>query len=87
MDSRILSFIVSYVDGVEVRIKAYTDEKFAESAANNEATETRLLNEFWKWARTSDARYRQSHAVVGALDDRVQAIEDRVAELERRKAS
>jgi polyhydroxyalkanoate synthesis regulator phasin len=54
---------------------------------HTEAVETRLLAEFWKWARTADARYRQSHAVVGALDDRVQAVEDRVADLERRKAS
>lgn len=53
---------------------------------HTESVETRLLEEFWKWARTSDARYRQGHAVVGALDDRVQAVEDRVADLERRKA-
>ena len=54
---------------------------------HTEAVETRLLGEFWKWARTADARYRQSTAIVGSLDDRVQAVEDRVAELERRKAS
>lgn len=54
---------------------------------HSEAVETRLLTEFWKWARTADARYRQSIAVVTVLDERVQAVEDRVADLERKRAS
>lgn len=61
---------------LEIRLREHT-----------ESVETRLLTEFWKWAKTSDARYRQGQAVVGALDDRVQAVEDRVADLERRRAS
>jgi uncharacterized protein YceH (UPF0502 family) len=61
------------IAAAEIRLRAHTEE-----------VETRLLSEFWKWARTADARYRQGNAVVGALDYRVQAIEDRVAELERR---
>jgi len=55
--------------------------------AHTEEVETRLLTEFWKWARTSDARYRQSHSMVEAMDHRVQVVEDRVAELERKRAS
>ncbi len=54
---------------------------------HTEAVETRLLTEFWKWARTADARYRQAHSATGAIDDRVQLLEDRVAELERKRAS
>lgn len=38
---------------------------------HSEAVETRLLSEFWKWARTADARYRQSIAVVTVLDEGV----------------
>ena len=53
--------------------------------AHTEAVETRLLGEFWKWASTADARYRQHHGVVAGLDERVQLVENRVAELERRK--
>ena len=53
---------------------------------HTETVETRLLNEFWKWAKTSDSRYRQGTSAVGFLDERVQAVEDRVSELERRKA-
>jgi len=68
-------------------LKQYLDNMKRELREHTEAVETHLLGEFWKWARTADARYRQSHAVVGALDDRVQAVEDRIADLERRKAS
>ena len=71
---------------MDEELKAYLDETKRELMAHTEAVETRLLGQFWKWARTADARYRQNHAVVGALDDRVQAVEDRVADLERRKA-
>ena len=54
------------------------------SHAHTEMVETRLLDEFWKWARTADARYRQHQAVVGGPDIRVQTIEDRLADLERK---
>ena len=68
-------------------MKLEMGEMKREMMAHTEDVETRLLSEFWKWARTSDARYRQSHAVVEAMDHRVQAVEDRVAELERRRPS
>ena len=67
-------------------VDASLDQAKSELREHTEVVETRLLGEFFKWARTSDLRYRQGHAVVGALDDRVQAVEDRIAELERRKA-
>jgi hypothetical protein len=69
---------------MDEELKTYLNAMKSELREHTEAVETRLLGEFWKWARTADARYRQGHAVVGALDDRVQAIEDRVADLERR---
>ncbi len=76
-----------YLDAMKREVLETVYNSKREVLDHTEAVETRLLGEFWKWARTADARYRQSHAVVGALDDRVQAIEDRVADLERRKAS
>jgi hypothetical protein len=60
---------------MEARLRAHTEE-----------IETNLLSEFWKWARTADARYRQNQGVVIGLDQRVQAVEDRVADLERGRA-
>ena len=75
------------VDDEFAAVRAEGQETKRELRAHTEDVETRLLSEFWKWARTADARYRQSIAVVGALDERVKAVEDRVAELERKRAS
>jgi succinylarginine dihydrolase len=54
---------------------------------HTENVETRLLTEFWKWARTADARYMQATGAVTFVEQRLTLIEDRVSELERRKAS
>lgn len=81
----------SYLDGMETRLRAHVDTAVtaseARSRAHTETVETRLLNEFWKWARTADARYNQHQAVVGGLDIRVRTIEDRLSDLERTRAS
>jgi hypothetical protein len=72
---------------MEQELKDYLAAMESRVREHTEAVETRLLSEFWKWARTADARYRQHQGVVGGLDQRVLAVEDRVAELERRKPS
>jgi hypothetical protein len=68
-------------------LRQYLDKKFAESEErqnrHTEMVETRLLTEFWKWARTADARYRQAHGTVNGLDERVGLVEDRVTAIER----
>jgi hypothetical protein len=71
---------------MDQELKAHLDAMEARLRAHTEEVETNLLSEFWKWARTADARYRQNQGVVIGLDQRVQAVEDRVAELERRRA-
>jgi len=75
-EQRLQASIVEAVTASELRCRAHTEE-----------VETRLLTEFWKWARTADARYRQHQAIVTGLDLRVQTIEDRLSDLEQRKAS
>jgi hypothetical protein len=60
-----------YLESMEVRLRAHT-----------EAVETRLLGEFWKWARTTDARYRQHQSTVTSLDERVALVEDRITAIE-----
>jgi hypothetical protein len=64
-----------YLQAMEARLREHT-----------EAVETRLLGEFWKWARTADARYRQSAGQVTGLADRIDIVEDRISALERRNA-
>ena len=85
-----LSELREHMDASLSELREHVDASLGQAKRelreHTEFVETRLLGEFFKWARTSDLRYRQGHAVVGALDDRVQAAEDRIAELERRKA-
>ena len=55
-------------------IREEMGEMKRELREHTETVETRLLTEFWKWAKTADARYRQNQAVVGAMEDRVGAV-------------
>jgi hypothetical protein len=68
---------------MDAELVAYLDEMKRDLRQHAESVETRLLSEFWKWARTADARYRQHQVVVGGLAERVGLVEDRLADLER----
>jgi hypothetical protein len=59
---------------VDPELKQYLEEMKHELRANTEEVETQLLSEFWKWARTADARYRQHQGTVIGLDARVQEV-------------
>jgi hypothetical protein len=70
-----------HLEEMETRLREHVSEQC-------EKVETKLLTEFHKWGSSADARYRQTHAVVGGIDERMLAVEDRVSALERdRKAS
>jgi hypothetical protein len=80
----------AYLEGMESRL----GQQIEEARQHTEETETRLLREFWKWARTADARYRQYYGHVtgvdqrvGVVEERVTIIEDRVSEIERGNGS
>ncbi|HEY3826152.1 MAG TPA: hypothetical protein VGL82_16415 [Bryobacteraceae bacterium] len=76
----------TYLDEMKRDLRQHTesrlDEMKHELRQHTEAVETRLLKEFWKWARTADARYRQNQGMVGGLAERG-IVEDRLADLER----
>ncbi len=44
---------------------------------------TKLLSEFWKWARAAKARMRMFDAINAASLERLSAIEERVLSLEK----
>lgn len=69
------------VDGVEARLREHT-----------ETVETRLLSEFWKWARSSDIKNSPARCdnfrygvTISVMDERLTAVEERMSELERRR--
>ena len=66
---------------------ALTDEDKAWIDQRLEKVETTLLTEFHKWASPLDARVRSHSAVARALDLELEAVQDRVAKLEGKKAS
>ena len=51
-----------------------------------EQTETKLLAAFHGWARSMEIRVRGVGAVAMGFDERLALAEDRISELERRKA-
>jgi hypothetical protein len=82
MEDRMAALVIGTV---HTEITASEERMKTEINASVEASQTRLLSAFWKWARTSDARYRQSSGLISGFAERVTLVEDRVAELERGK--
>ena len=80
-ETRLTRKITEEIGDTETRLTA----KISAAEAKTTDTETNLLSEFWKWARTAEIRYRQSHANTAFFEERMQAMEDRVADLERKK--
>jgi len=74
----------AYLEAMETRMREHTEEMKRELREHTETVETRLLLEFWKWARQADARYRQHHSAVTGLDERVMLVEDRITAVESR---
>jgi hypothetical protein len=74
----------TYLEAMESRLRDHAEEMKRELREHTETVETRLLLEFWKWARQADARYRQHHSAVTGLDERLMLAEDRITTIERR---
>ena len=55
-----------HIEAAEGRMKEHT-----------ETVETRLLTEFWKWARTCDMKVRQQGSNINTMDERMTLLEER----------
>jgi hypothetical protein len=75
-----------YLEAMENRLQVHADGVESRLREHTEKIETQLLTEFWKWAKTSDIKTRQNHGTITLIDERIAAVEDRVSELERRRA-
>ncbi|MDQ6706681.1 MAG: hypothetical protein M3Z85_11980 [Acidobacteriota bacterium] len=78
----------TYLQEMEARMNARFDARFDAMERQFkdalEATETKLLTEFWKWARTLDAKLRRLEASDAATAERLTILEERVFTLERK---
>ena len=73
------------LEGLESKIDAKLDCLEIRVKDHVEIVETRLLTEFWKWARTSDIKGRQSSNDIGTLTERMNAVEERLRDIEFRR--
>jgi uncharacterized protein (DUF2164 family) len=67
-------------------LKTYLEEKFSEVRTEIEASETRLLTEFWKWGRATDQRMRRVEHSDATTTERLASVEERIFTLERKVA-
>jgi hypothetical protein len=63
------------------------EARLSEVRAEIEKTETKLLTAFHGWARTTDSRMRGMASQNLGFEERLDLMEERVSELERRRAS
>jgi hypothetical protein len=75
-----------YLDSRFSAMEDKMDTGFREVRAEIEATETRLLSEFWKWGRASDLRMRRVEHSDATTNERLAAVEERIFTLERKAA-
>ncbi len=72
-------------------LKAYLETMQADLKAHMsrecEKVETNLLRAFHGWSRSMEIRVRGASTSVVGFDERLALAEDRISELERRKAS
>jgi hypothetical protein len=98
MESRINAHVDVRVDSMEQRIYAHVDARFGVVETNAESmetringriekTETNLLTAFHGWSRSMEIRVRSVSGMVTGFDERLAHVEERVSELERRRAS
>ncbi len=65
--------------------KRWIEEHMNHIREDLEKVETRLLTEFHKWASTYEPRVRGVASLARTLDERMEALETRVSDLERRQ--
>lgn len=87
MEGRINSRVDATIGGLEERINSRADAMEERINARIEKTETNLLTAFHGWARSMEIRVRGVSSVTFGFDERLAHAEERISELERKKAS
>lgn len=73
------------IEKTETGVKELIEKNETGFKALLEKTETTLLTEFWKWARINDIKVRSVTHHTNDIDERFSLLEERVADLERRR--
>jgi hypothetical protein len=73
--------------GMDPELKQYLEAMEDRLNTRVEKVETNLLTAFHGWARSMEIRVRGVSTVTTGFDERLAHVEERVSELERKKAS
>jgi hypothetical protein len=80
MEERIVSALKTYVNERSDKLESNLSER-------TEKVETSLLSAFHGWARSMEIRVRGVTTLAVGVDERISLVEERVSELERKRAS
>ena len=85
VEERLNGMVTGGLSGIEERLNA----KLEPLATREDVfdTETKLLLEFRKWASPADMRMRAQSASIRALEAELEAVKDRLSELEGNKGT
>lgn len=72
---------------MDEELKTYLDEMKRELLSDIGKSETNLLRAFHSWSRSMEIRVRNASASVAGFDERLALAEERISELERKRAS
>jgi hypothetical protein len=72
---------------MDQELKQYLEAMEGRTNARIEKAETNLLTAFHGWARSMEIRVRSVSTMTAGFDERLALAEERISELERKKAS
>jgi hypothetical protein len=72
---------------MDQELKQYLEAMESRTNARIEKAETNLLTAFHGWARSMEIRVRSVSTITAGFDERLALAEERISELERKKAS
>jgi hypothetical protein len=87
MESRINARTEAMESRMNGRADAMEDRINTNIAVRIEKSETNLLSAFYGWARSMEIRVRGVGGITTGFDERLALAEERISQLERKKAS
>jgi hypothetical protein len=86
MDQELKQYLDANFARIDERFVS-VDDRFADMEKRIEKVETNLLGAFYGWARPMEIRVNGMTSTVMGFDERLALAEQRISELERKRAS
>ena len=86
MDQELKQYLDANFARIDERFVS-VDDRFADMEKRIEKVETNLLGAFYGWARPMEVRVQGISTMILGFDERLALAEQRISELERKRAS